>query len=644
VIDLTSLKSPGWQRVVAELSAECADDREYLERLMRAIARVSAARQACVFVPGGAPGEAGSGEVRALGVWPIAPGAHGDDRVSRSTDQTPVERAGEARQAAWAAIESGQARAFGLDAAGELYEGGPGTGYLLAVPIAGETGVVAAITLLVEPRSKQAVQSTLAMAEVLAGYVSGHASRQMLRRVQVSSLALDLATRLIAGLNAAPSFKGASMQLVNDLTKALGADRAALGWVDGEKVRAVALSDTEMFDRRMAMAQKLEAAMDECLDQEQAVVHPPPSPDQDVALASAIAHCHRELAGASPGLKVCSLPLREGEKVIGVLTLESGSASAVDPSGIATIQAALDLVAPVLSLKRRDDRWLWQKAGDSARWAGALAVGPKHTVWKLAGVALIVLSLFVTFFQITYRVGADAFVQPQVRQIISAPFDGVIARVGEGVEAGAKVREGDVLFELDTTELLLSAQDARQKIAQASTQRAQAMAEGKTAEAQRATAQIARSQADLDFAERRIRQAKVLAPMAGTVTQGRLNDRVGAAVKLGERLFEIAPLEELVAVLRVDERDIGLIKAGAAGYIATRSNPDVSHAFRVETIVPLAEASEGKNIFEVRGRVENPAGWMRPGMEGVGKVEVGPRSLLWIGTRRVAEALRLWLW
>jgi hypothetical protein len=84
------------------------------------------------------------------------------------------------------------------------------------------------------------------------------------------------------------------------------ADRVALGWVkgigDSGAVRVVAVSDTEMIDRRMAMIQKLEGAMDECLDQEQAVLYPPPKAEggeeADVLLAQAITHAHRELAAS----------------------------------------------------------------------------------------------------------------------------------------------------------------------------------------------------------------------------------------------------------------------------------------------------------------------------------------------------------
>ena len=89
--------------------------------------------------------------------------------------------------------------------------------------------------------------------------------------------------------------------------------------------------------------------MDECLDQEQAVLYPPPpahgeagpgkagSPAGDVLLSQAITHAHRELGASDARLKVVSLPLRENDRVIGVITVES---TAEGPADIGSIERA----------------------------------------------------------------------------------------------------------------------------------------------------------------------------------------------------------------------------------------------------------------------------------------------------------------
>ncbi|MDP1661621.1 MAG: hypothetical protein Q8L55_06860, partial [Phycisphaerales bacterium] len=205
MIDLTSLKAPGWEKVVAELSAPAADDKAYLERLARVIGQVSAARQAAVFVAG-TGGSAGELSARLLSVWP-APVGGGD---GKPVAPEHLEQEKEVKAAAIGTLESAQSRAFGLDQKDGLYDGGAGgnKGYILTVPVIGEGGRAAAVvTLLIEARSKAAVQSTLAMAEVLAGYVTLHAGRQEIKRMQQAGLSMELATRLIGAINAAPNFK-----------------------------------------------------------------------------------------------------------------------------------------------------------------------------------------------------------------------------------------------------------------------------------------------------------------------------------------------------------------------------------------------------------------------------------------------------
>ncbi len=105
----------------------------------------------------------------------------------------------------------------------------------------------------------------------------------------------------------------------------------------------------------MAMVQKLQSAMDECLDQEQPVVFPQPpgdGPGGDVLLAQAIVHAHRELAAGDAKLHVCSFPLRIDERVLGIITIETTSPQGLDLGAIEMVQAALDLVAPVLRIRR----------------------------------------------------------------------------------------------------------------------------------------------------------------------------------------------------------------------------------------------------------------------------------------------------
>lgn len=653
MVDLTSVRAPGWQRIVAELTAAAPDDRAFALRLLGILVQVSGARQGVLWAVDRGEGEdaaASLAEPRPVLVWPVP-----------ASDPPAIDEAGSVRAAAREAAAGGGLRIFGIEAS-RTYYGEESGGTILAVPLdSGEAelpGPRPVITLLLEPRSRPALQTTAAMVEVLAGYTRLHAVRQRLGRVRAASASLELAARLIAAINAARRFRGAVMALVNDLARHLRADRVALGWVHGPSgsVRVLAMSDTENVDRRMALVQKIEHAQDECADQEHAVVYPPPpaGPGGDDVLAHAIVRAHHELVATDVRRRVVSVPLREGDRVVGVITVETTQDQALEPAVVELLQAALDLVTPVLVVRRSDDRPLPVRAWASVREAAGWMVGPRHTGWKLVLLAGLLAAAAVVFVHVPYRVQAEAEVRPRTRYTVSVPFDGVIGSLGEGIEPGRVVARGEVLATMHTDELRLQrlhalAEQAEHEKAADAFRRAARTDPSRLVQAQQAEARAAQARARAELAELNLARAVITAPTDGVIIAGDLKDRVGAAVKLGEPLFQIAPLEDMLVIARVSDRDIALVRDEATGkpsrgYVAMRADPARPLPLTVERIVPLAEAREGTNTFEVRCRLDRTAPGLRPGMEGVAKLDTGPRSLLWIGTRRIRDELRLWLW
>ncbi len=667
MIDLSNLRAPGWQKIVADLASPAADDRVFMARLLAAIAQVSGARQAVLFlVPVTPRGEspdqpAPEAEPRPVLMWPFAPG-EGVPKMDAPVPEASVERLADARSAVRHAALSRQAHVFGFDSSDMLYDAS-GKGFLIAVPVPGGLGpdsaatpVSAVITLVLDPRSRPALQTTLALVELLAGYVHTHAAGQQLRRVRSASASLDLGARLIASINHARTFKGAAIQLVNDLCRQLGVDRVALGWIGGAKnqqgrlfSRVIAMSDTEQIDRRMAMVQKIETAMDECLDQEQAVLYPPPAAGgegagADVLLAQAITHAHRDLAAGDAKLKVASLPLRIDERVLGVLLFESTGAGPIDLQTIELLQASLDLIAPVLEIRRSDDRNLALRAWDSTVRAGAWLVGPRHTLWKIAGVLVVAASLVVTLVDVTYRVSAPMRIEAREPRTVSVPFSGKIRSLADGIEPGRRVEKGQLLFEMDTTEQQLQKLQAQSQIVEAEKKADEARKKGNISDAQQAEAQADQARCRLGLAQHNIDEARIVAPITGTVISGDIRDKVGAAVEIGQSVFQVADLTDMIVEARVDDRDIALVRPDATGEIATKADPAKSFPFGVERIVPLSQAQEGKNAFIVRAKLTESAPWFRPGMEGIAKFNAEKHSLAWIAGRRVVDQLRLWLW
>jgi multidrug efflux pump subunit AcrA (membrane-fusion protein) len=275
-----------------------------------------------------------------------------------------------------------------------------------------------------------------------------------------------------------------------------------------------------------------------------------------------------------------------------------------------------------------------------------LAVGPKHMLAKLLIVLAIASLLFVTFFKKTYHVVAPFQFVSTNRRIISAPFEGFIGSV-VNVKPGAVVKAGDVLLEMDTSQLKLQKTNADSE-ALAKLREAQRYGADptKTAERLQAMAEYDAARAQADLYQAQIDQAIVKAPIDGVVLSGDWMDRRHSPIRKGEELFKIAQGEGMRIELAVNERDIQWLKDDGTqkGRLATNSLPNSKLAFKVERIIPLPKSEQGANTFVVYGLPEERNPEWHEGMQGEARVEVGPKSLLWIWTHPLVDWLRLKLW
>ena len=115
-------------------------------------------------------------------------------------------------------------------------------------------------------------------------------------------------------------------------------------------------------------------------------------------------------------------------------------------------------------------------------------------------------------------------------------------------------------------------------------------------------------------------------------------------MKQGKLLFEVAPLDAYRVILKVDERDITQIKTGQHGELALSGLPHARMPFVVKQITPVSTPNEGRNYFRVEAELEHSSPLLRPGMEGVGKIDIGEHHLIWNWTHKLVDWLRLAAW
>jgi multidrug efflux pump subunit AcrA (membrane-fusion protein) len=98
--------------------------------------------------------------------------------------------------------------------------------------------------------------------------------------------------------------------------------------------------------------------------------------------------------------------------------------------------------------------------------------------------------------------------------------------------------------------------------------------------------------------------------------------------------------------MQVDERQIADVSEGQKGEVIFASLPEEHFDVVIAKITPVAQAKDGKNLFQVEGSLTKASPRLRPGMIGVAKIAVDERRLVSIWMRPVVEWWRLasWRW
>jgi multidrug efflux pump subunit AcrA (membrane-fusion protein) len=368
-------------------------------------------------------------------------------------------------------------------------------------------------------------------------------------------------------------------------------------------------------------------AMQEALDQQQAVAWPP-LPQQDLVTLA-----HRQLAASGAA---CTVPLVDGTRVVGALTLERAAPAfgAVEIDGLADLSR---LAGPVFDLKRELALPWTRRLLQAVR---ARFESPSRRELRIAaGVGVVLLALAIP---LPWRVSAPARLEGSVQRAVVAATDGFLQQAN--VRPGDRVREGQVLAELSSQDLALELRRRESELRQHESAYRAAQARADRAQMVTFQAKAAEAQALLSLVETQLQRARIEAPFDGIVIKGDLSQNLGAPVQRGEVLMVLAPNDSFRLILEVDEADIAAVRPGQRGQLALAAQPDRTLGFETRRVVPVASTGDGRNFFEVEAALEQGIPQLRPGLSGVAKVDAGWRPIGWLLAHRAIDWLRLAWW
>jgi len=261
---------------------------------------------------------------------------------------------------------------------------------------------------------------------------------------------------------------------------------------------------------------------------------------------------------------------------------------------------------------------------------------------RLIILGLLLLVGFMTFVSGTYRVTASANLEGKIQRAIVAPFDGYIAAAH--ARAGETVVAGDIIAELDTEELVLQQQRYAAEMNEYTRQYRKALATRDKTQAHIFKSQVSQAEAQLNLLEKKIQRSALTSTLDGIIISGDLSRSLGAPVATGDVLFEVAPLDEYRLIILVDEKQVVDVQQGLNGILTLKALPDRELPFVVHKVSPVFEEDTTGISYRVEARLVENHTALRPGMEGIAKIEIDQRSFLWIYLHELFDVIRLWIW
>lgn len=511
----------------------------------------------------------------------------------------------------------------------------------IAYPIFIEQRVVGAIALDTSCTGEQ-IQTALRQIHWGSAWLSNlFAKREWDEAVhgkeRISAVLETIAVALRQG-----KFQQVLFEVSNDLRQRFACSRIAIGLSDGATVKLVALSEAAHFEKGAALVKAYVCAMEEAYDHGAAVYQRIGSAVQDEDIEVPFYPQHAALLAQADAAKVLSWPLAQGANCIGVITLEKSDETDFTAADHAWLDAFSTLFAPIVEQRRAAERSSWSRFVHEFKQGQKKLFGPRHLVWKAVASLLLVFLAVFSLVHLDYRVGAKTVIEGDVQRVAAAPFEGFIG--ASHVRAGDTVRKGQLLAELDDRDLIVEEARWASERDQYDNKLREAMANHDLTAVQVVGAQVRQAEAQLALVTEKIARSRLTAPYDGVVVSGDLSQQIGTPVEAGKKLFEIAPLQSYRVILQVDEREIRHVKLGQTGKLVISGIATDPMPLTVVKVTSVATAQDGKNFFRVEARLQHAPERLRPGMEGVGKIEVGSRSLWWILTHTFTDWLSLTLW
>lgn len=465
--------------------------------------------------------------------------------------------------------------------------------------------------------------------QLLAGYVNLWEQSLSKRRLLEETTFTAGLVEIISELNHTEDTEKAFIDLTSQLKLLMQADRAALGLSRRNRsgISLVQLSDGDDVNKRGEFTRLLELCFEESMDFGEPVIWPQDKPGMNRGLFAG----HKRFSEFVEARSMLSVPLLgTNQDRTGVVTL--WWRDEVPNNQIShSMAAAAEPLANAIEARERFKGSAYHK----------LLFRRHRNRTKIIMFLLAIAATGTMFYPITHRITGEVLLMPIGQRIVSTPFDAILDEVF--VETGDLVEEGDKLAEFDGRELSWQLSSLEAEAASAKKTKDLKLAERDAQGAQIARLDMERIELQGELLRHYIANLEIRSPISGIVLSEDLEQRRGSLITKGQSIFEIAPLDEVEAEMRISALDFKHVSHDLPAEISLEALPGENWPVTLGRIQPRAMVLDAKSVFIGRESIDNADRRLRPGMRGTVSIKGEKRRLGWILFHRAYDKVTLWL-
>ena len=470
--------------------------------------------------------------------------------------------------------------------------------------------------------------------EVTCNAVSNWQMTQFVQSSRHQLASLSSFVNMAAAMNRTDNQLEASITLVNELKNATRTGHVALMLKQGKRapLKLVAMSGVEFFDRNASMTQTIESTI-LGLDEEPLFWS---NNSEDSATDQAELRVNlRNFCNLFDAAGCALLPLRNSaDELFGWLLLSLDSDQCGNEQTKRHFFQITNMVAGQMETVLKSQRTI------TRIWLDNTSRFLKKNVFRKIALILAIAGV-VLCLPFAYKIPCDCELQLTSRRFVAAPYEGLLEKTL--VASGDIVTEGQTLARMDARQLRMELSGLTANIESERKKRDSALAKGAVAESQIARSEMNRLDSEIAIITDRLSDTEIRSPVAGVIVSGDMDKVEGAPMEMGQNLFEVGPLEQMLVEVHIPESEIQHAQPGMNVTFEFDAFPFETFEGEIERIHPRAEVLDTESVFVAEVSLENASGQLRPGLKGRARIQGERHPLGWNLFHGAFEKARQWL-